>query len=73
VLALPGLGRAARCAEAQRGAQVRADTSFVELLDVNPWLKTTRLVVKPDMLFGKRGKHDLARPRRLHQPAPSAS
>ena len=52
---------------------MRADTSFVELLDVNPWLKTTRLVVKPDMLFGKRGKHDLARPRRLHQPAPSAS
>lgn len=41
------------------GVQVRADTSFVELLDTNPWLKTTKLVVKPDMLFGKRGKHDL--------------
>ncbi|EIE24609.1 ATP-citrate lyase subunit A [Coccomyxa subellipsoidea C-169] len=40
-------------------AQVRADTNFVELLDANPWLKTTKLVVKPDMLFGKRGKHDL--------------
>ena len=39
--------------------QVRADTNFVELLDANPWLKSTRLVVKPDMLFGKRGKHDL--------------
>lgn len=39
--------------------QVRADTNFVELLDANPWLKTTKLVVKPDMLFGKRGKHDL--------------
>ena len=22
-------------------------------------MKTTKLVVKPDMLFGKRGKHDL--------------
>jgi ATP citrate (pro-S)-lyase len=31
----------------------------VELLEANPWLKSTRLVVKPDMLFGKRGKHDL--------------
>ncbi len=31
----------------------------MELLDANPWLKTTKLVVKPDMLFGKRGKHDL--------------
>ena len=40
---------------------MRADTNFVELLDANPWLKTTRLVVKPDMLFGKRGKHDLVR------------
>ena len=38
---------------------MRADTNFVELLDANPWLKTTKLVVKPDMLFGKRGKHDL--------------
>lgn len=40
-------------------SQVRADTNFVELLDANPWLKSTKLVVKPDMLFGKRGKHDL--------------
>lgn len=40
---------------------MQADTNFVELLDANPWLKTTRLVVKPDMLFGKRGKHDLVR------------
>lgn len=35
--------------------QVRADTNFVELLDANAWLKSTKLVVKPDMLFGKRG------------------
>lgn len=40
-------------------AQVRQDTNFVELLDQNPWMKQTKLVVKPDMLFGKRGKHDL--------------
>ncbi|KAK9817084.1 hypothetical protein WJX72_009285 [[Myrmecia] bisecta] len=40
-------------------AQVSASTDFVELLDNNPWLKSTKLVVKPDMLFGKRGKHDL--------------
>ncbi|CAK0761088.1 ATP-citrate synthase alpha chain protein 2 [Coccomyxa viridis] len=40
-------------------SQVRADTNFVELLDANPWMKSTKLVVKPDMLFGKRGKHDL--------------
>lgn len=40
-------------------AQVRASTSYQELLEQNEWMRTTRLVVKPDMLFGKRGKHDL--------------
>ena len=40
-------------------AQVRQDTNFVQLLEYNPWMKDTKLVVKPDMLFGKRGKHDL--------------
>ena len=35
------------------------ETNFVEFLDANPWMRTTKLVVKPDMLFGKRGKHDL--------------
>ena len=40
-------------------AQVTQATDYAELLSANPWLKTTRLVVKPDMLFGKRGKHDL--------------
>lgn len=39
--------------------QVTQSTDFAELLSANPWLKTTKLVVKPDMLFGKRGKHDL--------------
>ena len=42
-------------------AQVRHDTDFVKLLEENPWMKQTKLVVKPDMLFGKRGKHDLVR------------
>lgn len=40
-------------------AQVRQDSDFVRLLEENPWMKQTKLVVKPDMLFGKRGKHDL--------------
>lgn len=40
-------------------AQVRADTNFMTLLEQNPWLAETRLVVKPDMLFGQRGKNDL--------------
>ncbi len=35
------------------------DTDFDELVAANPWLKTERLVVKPDQLFGKRGKHGL--------------
>ena len=39
--------------------QVNQHTVFVELLEREPWLKSTKLVVKPDMLFGKRGKHDL--------------
>jgi ATP citrate (pro-S)-lyase len=42
-------------------AQVRQDTDFVQLLEDNQWMKQTKLVVKPDMLFGKRGKHDLVR------------
>ena len=41
------------------GAQVTKETDFAELLDANPWMRETKLVVKPDMLFGKRGKHDL--------------
>ncbi len=35
---------------------VGPDTDLEELEGANPWLKTTRLVVKPDQLFGKRGK-----------------
>lgn len=40
-------------------AQVKADTDYVELLKENPWLAQCKTVVKPDMLFGQRGKHDL--------------
>jgi ATP citrate (pro-S)-lyase len=39
--------------------QVDQTTDFAELVNERPWLKTTQLVVKPDMLFGKRGKNDL--------------
>ncbi|KAL3152236.1 ATP-citrate synthase alpha chain protein 2 [Trebouxia sp. C0010 RCD-2024] len=40
-------------------AQVTQSTDFTELVDQNRWLSHSKLVVKPDMLFGKRGKHDL--------------
>lgn len=30
-----------------------------ELVEKEPWLSSTQLVVKPDMLFGKRGKSGL--------------
>lgn len=40
-------------------AQVNAETDFSALLQSQPWLANTKLVVKPDMLFGQRGKHDL--------------
>jgi ATP-citrate lyase beta-subunit len=40
-------------------ALVGPDTDMDALAAENDWLKTTRLVVKPDQLFGKRGKNDL--------------
>eukprot|EP00271_Cylindrocystis_brebissonii_P019312 TRINITY_DN5833_c0_g1_i1.p1 TRINITY_DN5833_c0_g1~~TRINITY_DN5833_c0_g1_i1.p1 ORF type:complete len:423 (+),score=102.43 TRINITY_DN5833_c0_g1_i1:248-1516(+) len=40
-------------------AQVTSETDFTELEEKEPWLNSTRLVVKPDMLFGKRGKSGL--------------
>lgn len=40
-------------------AQVTPGTDFSKLLDANQWLDSERLVVKPDMLFGKRGKNNL--------------
>lgn len=30
-----------------------------ELIEREPWLSSSKLVVKPDMLFGKRGKSGL--------------
>lgn len=39
--------------------QVTEKTDFNKLVDKEPWLSSTRLVVKPDMLFGKRGKSGL--------------
>jgi ATP-citrate lyase beta-subunit len=38
---------------------VSPDTDLDNLTVDYPWLKTERLVVKPDQLFGKRGKHGL--------------
>ena len=34
-------------------------TDFTELTNQEPWISSTKLVVKPDMLFGKRGKSGL--------------
>jgi ATP citrate (pro-S)-lyase len=42
-----------------KAAQVTKSTDFNKLADEEPWLNATRLVVKPDMLFGKRGKSGL--------------
>jgi len=42
-----------------KSAQVTESTDFNELADREPWLSSSRLVVKPDMLFGKRGKSGL--------------
>jgi succinyl-CoA synthetase beta subunit len=39
--------------------QVTESTDFNKLVEQEPWLTSTRLVVKPDMLFGKRGKSGL--------------
>ncbi|GBF94241.1 ATP-citrate synthase alpha chain [Raphidocelis subcapitata] len=40
-------------------AQVTQATNYPDLLAENPWLNQVKLVVKPDMLFGQRGKNDL--------------
>ncbi|CAN6446246.1 unnamed protein product [Victoria cruziana] len=42
-----------------RSAQVTESTDFNELAAQEPWLSSQKLVVKPDMLFGKRGKSGL--------------
>ncbi|KAI5069615.1 hypothetical protein GOP47_0015916 [Adiantum capillus-veneris] len=40
-------------------AQIDQSTDFDVLLKSEPWLSNSKLVVKPDMLFGKRGKSGL--------------
>ncbi|XP_020237523.1 ATP-citrate synthase alpha chain protein 1 [Cajanus cajan] len=42
-----------------KSAQVTECTDFNELAEKEPWLSSSKLVVKPDMLFGKRGKSGL--------------
>ncbi len=39
--------------------QVNPETDMDKLAKENPWLESSKLVVKPDMLFGKRGKSNL--------------
>ncbi len=46
--------------------QVTKATDFNKLADEEPWLNSTRLVVKPDMLFGKRGKSGLVGSFKVH-------
>ena len=38
---------------------IDSDTNFDKLIEKNPWIKTKKVVVKPDQLFGKRGKANL--------------
>lgn len=40
-------------------ALVDPNTDYKKLAEERPWLNDTKLVVKPDQLFGKRGKHGL--------------
>ena len=38
---------------------IGADTDLTKIEEANPWLKTEKLVCKPDQLFGKRGLNNL--------------
>lgn len=40
-------------------ATVTQDTNWEELVVKNPWLQTSKLVVKPDQLIKRRGKYGL--------------
>lgn len=42
-----------------RSVQITESTDINDLVESEPWLSTEKLVVKPDMLFGKRGKSGL--------------
>ena len=40
-------------------AMVDPTTDFKDLVNAHPWIENQKLVVKPDQLFGKRGKNNL--------------
>jgi ATP-citrate lyase beta-subunit len=40
-------------------ALVECDTDIEKLIEENPWIESEKVVVKPDQLFGKRGKANL--------------
>ncbi|CAL8994209.1 unnamed protein product [Prunus brigantina] len=42
-----------------KSAQITESTDLNELVEKESWLSSSKLVVKPDMLFGKRGKSGL--------------
>lgn len=42
-----------------KSAQITEATDFNKVVETEPWLSSEKLVVKPDMLFGKRGKSGL--------------
>ncbi|MCD6171401.1 MAG: ATPase [Thermoplasmata archaeon] len=42
-----------------KAAMVTPDNPLKKVAEAEKWIKESRLVVKPDMLFGKRGKHGL--------------
>ena len=50
---------AATCSYSGQAALWGPDTDFGDLAAANPWMAEAPLVVKPDQLFGKRGKHGL--------------
>lgn len=56
---LAGAGGCRGARVAADGLAKGADAYYADLARAQPWLLDTKLVVKPDMLFGKRGKHNL--------------
>ncbi|KAK1861024.1 hypothetical protein I4F81_003608 [Pyropia yezoensis] len=54
-----GAGRCAQVAAENLSTSGTPDGFYAALAAAHPWLTTTRLVIKPDMLFGKRGKNNL--------------
>ncbi|GAB0496318.1 hypothetical protein MMPV_007630 [Pyropia vietnamensis] len=52
-------GRCVQVAAENLSSSDPPNSFYAALAAAHPWLTTTRLVVKPDMLFGKRGKNNL--------------